>query len=91
MGGWCSDGRQASLWAGPHRTDGIGERERLSGHGEPYGEVTGDSIRALPAKPAMLLKLGDFSQPSEERARAQERDMNTHRHACIPSPSQPRE
>ena len=42
---------------GPHRMEGMGDRERLSGQ----GEVTGDSLRALAAMPAMLLKLRDFS------------------------------
>lgn len=47
-----------------HRMEGMGERERRSGQGDPYGEVTGDNLRAFPLMPvmlAMLVKLLDFS------------------------------
>lgn len=98
MGIVCQEVAQS--WTS-HKMEGIGERERRSGQGDPQGEVTGDTLRVLPAMPAMLFKLRDFSQPSDEWWRnkevvvvvvvvVQEQDMNTERQAANdPSPSQP--
>lgn len=98
MGMVCQEVAQS--WTS-HKMEGIGERERRSGQGDPQGEVTGDTLRVLPAMPAMLFKLRDFSQPSDEWwsnkevvvvvvVVVQEQDMNTERQAGNdPSPSQP--
>ena len=41
--------------------EGMGERERRRGQGDPYGEVTGENLRVFDDRLEMLFKLRDFS------------------------------